>query len=407
MIQDWFRSRRYKHFDVPVDKSFAEACDPSFVERHSWSPHIHYVKETKRYKPLKHKVERKRRDIMYASHRDACVLSKYAYDLSSPLEAHYAASGLSDNVIGYRKLGKANYDFSARALKFAKENMPCVILCFDISNFFDTLDHSILKARLRDILGVTELTDDWYAVYRQVTKFRSVERDALAAHPIFSKRMQSRHSPLIATMAEVTAANIQITKNASKIGIPQGTPISAIFANLYLVELDAAMRKHCDNAQALYQRYSDDIIVICKAADEMKLLNAFEDQINIHKLKLSAAKCDRLDFDASNVASIQYLGFELAHYGPSIRSSSISRQFRKLRKAIRRTRSAGEVARASGRASNIFTKKLWKRFGPVGARNFSSYARNSATVFKSKRIKRQIKRFERLSEALIRGLNQP
>src|SRR5262249_30767686 len=152
---DWFKPRGYRHFDVPVGLSFvASASSPAFVAKHSWLPLIHYVKRVKRYKAKDGKTVYKDRDIMFASHRDACILAKYAHEVGNLLDRHYRLSKLSDHVIAYRRLGQANYDFAARAYRFAKEHQPCVILCFDITGFFDHLDHGILKDRLKRLLGV-------------------------------------------------------------------------------------------------------------------------------------------------------------------------------------------------------------------------------------------------------------
>jgi RNA-directed DNA polymerase len=41
---------------------------------------------------------------MYASHRDACILKRYARDLPALLNKHYAATGLNEAVIAYPKL---------------------------------------------------------------------------------------------------------------------------------------------------------------------------------------------------------------------------------------------------------------------------------------------------------------
>lgn len=76
---DWFKPRGYRHFDAPVGASYADmVCDPTFVAKHSWLPLIHYVKRIKRYKAKDGKTAYKDRDIMFASHRDACILAKYA-----------------------------------------------------------------------------------------------------------------------------------------------------------------------------------------------------------------------------------------------------------------------------------------------------------------------------------------
>ena len=41
---------------------------------------------------------------MIASHRDACILSKYAHDLTHLLEGYYQEHGLDDYVIAYSNL---------------------------------------------------------------------------------------------------------------------------------------------------------------------------------------------------------------------------------------------------------------------------------------------------------------
>jgi len=92
---------------------------------------------------------------MYASHRDACILSYYARQLTDLLDQRYQSNGLNDAVIAYRSLGKSNYNFAAKALEFAKANAPCVALCFDVTGFFDNIDHKILKRTLGTALGGT------------------------------------------------------------------------------------------------------------------------------------------------------------------------------------------------------------------------------------------------------------
>lgn len=81
---EWFKRRGYRHFDAPVDLNFAQkVLDASFVKRHSWLPHIHYIKRTKRYKNKKHKTIYKDRPIMYASHR----MPAYYLNTPTPLLA--------------------------------------------------------------------------------------------------------------------------------------------------------------------------------------------------------------------------------------------------------------------------------------------------------------------------------
>lgn len=403
---NWFRKRGYRHFDAPVSTSYADkVCNPKFVAKHSWLPLIHYVKRVKRYKNKIGKTAYKDRPIMFASHRDACILSKYAFDIGVLLEQHYGKSGLSSYVIAYRKLGLANFDFSAKANRFAQEHQPCVVLCFDITGFFDNLDHAILKSRLKHLLGVHELPADWYAVFRHVTKFSRVERNALESHPVFSKRMAEDTREPIATIAELQKAGIPIVTNQNKFGIPQGTPISSTFSNLYMMDVDEAMVNACAKIGGLYQRYSDDILIICSPDDEAKIVNFLKSMIAAHRLEIKDEKTERAAFGPGSEDIFQYLGFNVSKDGAIIRPASLARQWRKAKRAIKTTKRIGEEAIAAGRADKIFTKRLRKRFAPVGVRNFSRYARRSARALGSKRIVRQVMRLEQMVDQAIRDMD--
>jgi RNA-directed DNA polymerase len=199
---EWFKPRGYVHFDAPVGNAFAQkVLDRAFVAKHSWLPLIYYIKRTKRYKASKRKTVFKNRPIMYASHRDACILSKYAWELTTALDAHYKALGLDQHVIAYRKLGRANYDFSADAFNFARARPISVVLCYDITGFFDNLDHRILKERLKRVLELGELAQDWFAVFRHVTQYKMIERAELAAHSRFGPRLSMKLREPLATIA--------------------------------------------------------------------------------------------------------------------------------------------------------------------------------------------------------------
>ena len=46
-------------------------------------------------------------------------------------------------------------------------------------------------------------------------------------------------------------------------GIPQGSPISDVLANIYLIDFDMEMNRIANETGAYYRRYSDDILWIC------------------------------------------------------------------------------------------------------------------------------------------------
>lgn len=418
MSLEWFKTRDYRHLDLPVGETYARRVSNSnFVLKHSFVPLLHYEKLETRYKrcPLTggRKIDRKKRPIKYAAHRDACILSYYAHMLNEKLEAHYAAQGLSEHVLAYRALGKGNYDFAAEALDFANKHAPVTILAFDVSKFFDTLDHGLLKQRLKDILGVAYLPEDWFRVFRSITDFHYVDMADLKVHPTLSQRLKARTRGRIASVEELKAAGIKFQQNPEilkgrKRGVPQGTPISAAASNLYMMDFDKKVRDSCASIGALYRRYSDDMLVICPPAEAQAAEAFIMSMLQAERLTASSYKTERTHFSASaspGGKAAQYLGFSLHEDGAAIRASSMARQWRKMRRAMRRAREASEERLKEGGPSKVFTKSLYRRFAYLkvqddGAarvvRNFSSYGRRSAKAFGSdEKISGQVKRFER------------
>ena len=155
-----------------------------------------------------------------------------------------------------------------------------------------------------------------------------------------------------------------------------------------------------------YQRYSDDILIICTAGSEKMLRLRFEELIAAHKLKINRDKMERAEIGSGKIGRFQYLGFDIDEQGATIRHSSLSNQWRRAKRNLKRARHIGQKAILAGHAKKIFTSTLRKRFQPIGIRrSFSSYARRSAKAFGSKRILNQVRRFERVMRAAIDELN--
>ena len=82
-------------------------------------------------------------------------------------------------------------------------------------------------------------------------------------------------------------------------GIPQGSPISPILANLFLDELDEAFLRKGLKAV----RYADDFIVLCKTADKAQRALEFTNEV-LEKLCLELDEADVVSFDHG----FKYLG---------------------------------------------------------------------------------------------------
>src|SRR5690606_37588057 len=86
-------------------------------------------------------------------------------------------------------------------------------------------------------------------------------------------------------------------KHAKTAGFPQGLPISAPLANLYLLKLDENILTDIVNRyNAFYRRYSDDIIVLCSPKDAHFIEDYIYDAIQNFNVDISREKTEKFLF---------------------------------------------------------------------------------------------------------------
>lgn len=410
--KDWFKPRHYLHFDRPVGKSTAYryVTDPAKVGSHSFYPFIRNATLTQktRYHPLPRVFERveKVRPISYAAHMDSNIFAYYSSLLSLRYEEKLRAYGLHTSVLAFRSLdGQNNIHHAFNAFQEIQARDECVVLCFDIEKFFDRLNHRLLKDVWQEVLGVASLPDDHYAVFKAITKYSCVDRVQA-----FNALNISLHNPAVVNKRLCEAEDFRalirggglVVSNKDNFGIPQGSPISAILSNMYMLGFDRAMIHFLSTTESVYYRYCDDIMIICPVGVQDDIQDQVEAEIRKVLLDLQHKKTDVQQFirDASGrlgaEKAIQYLGFMFDGERIFLRPASLTRYYRKMKVRVKLAKKTKDringLRRRRGEVDKgLFLRAIYKGYTHLGRRNFVTYGYRAAKIMGSKTIRQQLR----------------
>jgi len=396
----WYKTRGYPHFDTAVSLQSIEplVTNPGLVAKWQFYPLLRYAMIGDRARGIEQRYA-KRRPISYAAHRDAHLYAYYAHQLSGLYEGIIRRDGLSENVIAFRKgTGKSTIEHAASVFAHIRSNPSCLALAFDVTGFFDNINHDILKKRWQGLLGDSRLPADHFAVFKSVTKYSVVHR-AAAMHELRiglrrADGMTAR-SPICTTrdFHKLIKDRNLVKTNAKPIGIPQGTPISALLSNVYMLDFDRDVKHEVERFGGRYWRYCDDIMVVVPAQGH-GVRGYIENRIKTEGLVVNDAKTEAVYFlpneDGSNRAmiekgggkrvagSLQYLGFEFDGQRVMIRKKSLDRQIRRMHRAVRlafQTKRKHDKKRAESNLPprDLYKSKLLENHSPRGGRNFFAY----------------------------------
>lgn len=275
--------KKYPHFDADLTSAKADslANDPQAVSKHAFYPFIEYSEGYTKFAVKGKSGERKSRPIKYASRRDSYIYSKYRSILVSALEKELRNQNLDRSVLAYRRIPKdnargckSNIDFAYDAFTKIKEFGNCFVYALDISQFFENLDHSRLKKCWMQLMSFDQLPPDHYAVFRNVTRYAYVNREKLYRTLGYTgpgaEDYKVKRVPLqvcdYTTFRDKVVPLIEI--NERNCGIPQGSPISDVLANIYMLEFDKVMVAEMSSVNGLYFRYPDDILLIVPGGND-------------------------------------------------------------------------------------------------------------------------------------------
>jgi len=423
---DWFPEKVYLHFDGPVSRADATTLvtDPEAVARHPFLPLITFDKRERRFRRKKGtapKIDIKIRRIAYPSNRDSCIFSYYAHLLNEPYEELIKNLGIDDVVIGYRKIG-SNIDLALAAFSEVKTRGSCVAFAFDISGFFDNIDHAILKKNWCRVLNVSELPEDHYKVFRRLTKFSTVNRQAclrrLGEKPS-SRDRDIKRRPIcsIDQFRNLIRGDDGVSTNLvvpwkREYRIPQGTALSALAANIAMIDFDVEMRQSIVALGGSYRRYSDDILVLVPPSqrDAVPLILRKALKVTTRRLRINAKKTDEIEFVPGALAkgrgtkNLQYLGFLFDGERQLLRPNTLAKYYRRLHRAVASAKTQHKKAAAGKLAgrSNIHRRSLLAKVTHLGTENFiTTYAATAQSKSGGQGIRRQLAGHTRKLNALL------
>lgn len=391
-------TKPYAHFDLRVSLSMPSirkyVMDRTKIVTHSFYPFIHFEKKNSRYGK---KGPKKPRELYYCSHLDRCVYQRYAFLLNYQYNIWACENNIDDVAIAYRdNLGKNNIDFAKDAFDAIRSFPQCFILVGDFTNFFDNLEHQYLKKMMCEVLGVERLPQDYFSVFKNITRFSSRDwKDIVKAageniaERGVRKKINSKETLL--TKEQFQKNKKDIKKNISGVGVPQGSPVSAVLSNIYMIKFDKDIKRYVTSKGGIYMRYSDDFIIVlpyerdAEIADFTSYIFSYVESmkglIDLQKEKTSCYTYkDEVIYEGDQPSSINYLGFLFDGKSIRIRPRAITKYYYRMR---RKAHTIGRSNWISSKGRHISAKELYSIYSRNDEKQtFIDYAKKAKGILK-------------------------
>lgn len=408
-FSEWLKNndtiKSYAHFDnrVKIGDVISKIQDKENIIHHSFMPFIHYTQKFKKFSKKHNQILRKDKDreLYYSAHYDRCIYQYYAFLLNEKYNEFLRAKNLENTAIAYRNnLHKSNIEFSKEAFDFIKKHKQCYIIVSDFKNFFDKLNHSYLKVKLCQVLGCSKLPDDWYAVFKNITKFSWVNLEDILElfgmeNNLKNKRLINKKRILV-PIAELRKSKELINKNKNNYGIPQGSAISAILSNVYMIEFDKKLKEYIERLGGKYLRYSDDSIFIIPNINEeecIKVYNTILTEVSsVPDLDMQKEKTKIYEYNETEIVNkntiigiesscdkLDYLGFTFDGKNICLRDKTITKYYYRTYHKVDSLKKSKSKQKTRNELYEIYTLK-----GCEKRLNFLTYAKRCRKVYGKK-----------------------
>lgn len=420
--------RSYAHFDLRTDISQQKdyIMSPSLVSKHGFYPFIHYQKNMTKYNAVKGKKP-KVRDICYAAHIDRCIYQYYGFLLNEIYNQRVRSEQIQDVPVAYRTdLHKNNIHFAKRAFNFIKNQNSAVIMIGDFTKFFDKLDHGYLKQQWCSLLNVKQLPADHYAVFKNITKYSKWElSDILRINGLEDSLKgirQLNERQRVLTKEQFQKGKSAICRNSDSLGIPQGSPISGLLANIYMMKVDKRINDMVLQKNGLYMRYSDDFIIVLPELKHSGAIWLIKEIITIFNatpgIELQIEKTQYFSFENRKICNcsneidgkadgrnqeVNFLGYSFDGNNIRIRAKTNSKYYYRMYRKARAISKSGGV---TPKGNPISAHNLYKRYSIKGIKNgnYFSYVKRAQNVFgdeQGESIRRDTKRhMQKIAKAI-------
>lgn len=433
-----YSTKKYLHFDkITSFNSKVEKYVYEFEKNptHSFLPLIFNEINIEKFKHIKddindknkhrngHKipVKEKVRPIMYASHIDNYIYKHYGLQLNELYNLYVKENKFDSSVLAYRtnKHGKNNIHFAAEVINFIVENPKSFVYVGDYTGFFDNLNHEYLRKMINLLYSNNRMPNHQFKIYKSLTNYSYIHKEDInhfvaPDDELYSKRKYSYFDDFsdFRRFKKMNSYHYNdkkkvIRTNEDDKGIPQGTAISAIYSNIYMLEIDKFISKLINNLGGIYRRYSDDFIIVIPDITEKhfaKLREKIEHNIFVKtKMIIQEDKTNVMFFDGKvlrkvdshKITKLDYLGFVFDGTHVKMRDKSVNKFYRTAYRLINKGKI---VSKKKGHVGDIkrltYKRKLYQNYHQLGERTdikyhykqrqfgtFITYARKSQKIF--------------------------